>query len=146
MKTKFSDFINEFKNYEGEYFHFLTKKYDVEKAYNMIQKNPSKYLDENEQPYKISLDELSTYFSDGSFVEKNGKQMFKMGITIKPKYAMEISDEDLKTYGIFIIDGNSFNFLIDGWHRAYKLWKNGEKYINCYVIQDPDDIKKITIF
>lgn len=128
MKS-YQSYINELKSYEKETFRILNIQFDIEKANNLITKNPNKYL-KNGNPVKIDLDDLSSYF--------NGF------VAINKEYAESIPDDELNIYGIWI-EMEDFHFLIDGWHRAYKCWLSGDKTFNAYVIKDPNDIKKITM-
>jgi ParB-like chromosome segregation protein Spo0J len=68
----------------------------------------------------------------------------KFGVTVDKKIANDITEEQLKDPAIFIMDGD-FHMLIDGWKRIYKAKKLGIKTINCYVIQDEADLKKIRL-
>lgn len=126
---------------ENETFTFLTKRYDISKAWKMIQAEPEKY--KNKGVFNtVNLDSLATMFA-GEF-EKDGQKFLRMGVAIDQKYAMNLSEIELEEPGIFVVDGD-FKFLIDGWHRGYKLHSQGVKDMKVWTIKDPSDIKKISI-
>ena len=58
------------------------------------------------------------------------------------EYAMSLPDEDLAQPLLFVDLGNAGNPLIDGTHRAYKLWKQGKTIVPIYYIQNEDIIVK----
>ena len=129
MKS-YNSYINEVKSYEKETFRILNILFDIEKANKLISKNPNRFLIDG-NPIKIDLNDLSQYF--------NGL------VGINKEYAESIPDDELKIYGMWI-EMNDLHFLIDGWHRAYKCWLNGDKTFSAYVIKDPIDIKKIVTY
>jgi hypothetical protein len=139
---------------KGEYFHFLTKGYDVEKAWDLIRKNPEKYLREDGSYYELPVDDFyelvsKTFDENGVQVQSDERETgkrykTKIGVTVDRKVANNITEEELKDPVIFVMDGD-FHMLIDGWKRIYKAKKLGIKTINCYVFQDEDDLKKIRI-
>lgn len=142
----FQSWLNEMaKNYSGETFTFLTRRYNIERAMELIRKNPDKYKAPDGTFWEVPLEDLKSLMADGIAIERDGKKYLKMGVTVKPQYAMEISDEDLQEPGIFVNDTN-FNMLIDGWHRAYRKLKQGDTHMNVYVIDDPKDLKYIREF
>lgn len=76
---------------------------------------------------------------------KNLKNWFNL-VKINKEYALNLSKKDAHIPGIWVSDiEDEFEFLIDGWHRAYNLFHNGEKYMKAYIINDPKEIKQIEI-
>lgn len=138
-----SEWLNEMaKDYTGETFTFLTRRYNVEKAMNLIRKNPDKYKAPDGTFWEIPIESLKSLMADGVAEERDGKKYYKMGVSVNPEYASKISKEDLEEPGI-VVDDDGFSMLIDGWHRAYRRMKDGEKIINVYVISQPKDLKYI---
>jgi hypothetical protein len=137
---------------KGEYFHFLTKGYDVEMAWDLIRNNPEKYLQEDGSYYELPVDDFyelvsRTFDENGVQVQNDEREdgksyKTKIGISVDRKIANNITEEELKDPVIFVMDGD-FHMLIDGWKRIYKAKKLGIKTINCYVIKDETDLKKI---
>lgn len=126
---------------EKETFTFLSKKYDIAKAWKMIQADPEKY--KNKGVFNtVNLESLSSMF--GGEFEKDGKKFLRMGVGIDKAHAEKLSDIELEEPGIFVLDGD-FKILIDGWHRGYKLHSQGVKDMRVWTISDPADIKKISI-
>lgn len=125
---------------ENDIFSIFLRRYDVSKAWYLIQKNPEKYLDENGDFYKLELEDLSKYFP-----KQIDKNKIKLGISINKEYALNLTDDELEEPGIFILD-DGLNFLIDGWHRGYAKWKRGDKDMRIWVIEDKNDIKQIRIY
>ena len=144
--TSYKYWLNEMaKNYENEVFEFMFRRYDVQKAMELINDNPKKYMAPDGTYWEVKLEPFKQWMGDGVIHTREDRiKYFKAGISISPKRAAEIPKEDLYEPGIFIQD-KGFDFLIDGWHRAYQLLKNGETKMNMYVINDPKDIKKIKI-
>lgn len=105
-------------------FKIYDKKYHIGNADKLIKLNPHRII-------KIQLHPLSKWFDQ---------------IKIDKDYALKLSDIDTNKPGIFLIDKKSnMNFLIDGWHRAYKLFNDGKKFMNVYVIDKSNEINEITI-
>ena len=137
-------YIKLFEDYRGkdEMFRFLGKSFDIDKAWELINKNPEKYYYDGELA-TISIDEIVKLF--GGVISDDGKtKRVRMGVKIDIDYAMSISDDQLNEPGIFVLDGE-FHCLIDGWHRAYKKWKRGDTKMSIYVISDPKSLKYIKI-
>ena len=86
MKS-YNSYINEVKSYEKETFRILNILFDIEKANNLISKNPNRFLIDG-NPIKIDLNDLSQYF--------NGL------VGINKEYAESIPDDELKIYGMWI--------------------------------------------
>lgn len=109
---------------ENDKFHFMHLSFHVGKADKIIHKCSHKKI-------KVNLKQLSSYFNI---------------IKINKEYAMNLTKEEVNIPGIFLEDKeNEFNMLIDGWHRAYNLYSNNQKYMYAYLINDPKEIKQITI-
>ncbi len=103
-------------------FNIKDKKFHVGRADKLIKASEHKLS-------KVGLNKLTSWF-------------YK--IKLNKDYALNLTDEEKIIPGIFVKD-NKFNFLIDGWHRAYNLFSSGEKYMNVYIINDPKEIEQITI-
>jgi len=138
---------------KGEYFHFLIKQYNVEKAWDLIRKNPKKFVKPDGSYYKLNVDEfynliVRTTDETGAQIDitktiGTGGSFFVKGLVgIKKDLADSITEEEVETPVIFIKDGD-FQILIDGWHRVYKAKKLGKKTIDSYIIKDEADLKKI---
>lgn len=140
----FDEWLNEMaKDYSGETFTFLSRRYSVEKAMQLIRKNPEKYIAPDGTYWEIPIDSLKGLMADGIALEKeDGKKYYRIGVNINPQYASKISEEDLAEPGILVKDGD-FDMLIDGWHRAYRKMKEGEKSFNVYIIDDEEDLDYI---
>jgi len=109
---------------KNERFHFLRLTYDIAKADQLIHKTKHRLS-------SFNLKVLSKYF--------------KM-IRINEDYAMELTQRDLIEPGIAVFDKEKdFNFLIDGWHRAYNLFTNGKKTMKIWMIDDPEEIEAIRL-
>jgi hypothetical protein len=61
---KYIDKFGVFERYKpeettkGEYFHFLTKAYDVEKAWDLIRKNTEKFIKKDGSFYELPVDDF----------------------------------------------------------------------------------------
>lgn len=138
-----NEWLNEMaKDYSGETFTFLTRRYNIEKAMELIRKNPEYYKAPDGTFWELPIENLKSLMADGIAQEREGKKYYKTGVSINPEYAGNISKEDLEEPGIVVQD-DGFDMLIDGWHRAYRKMKEGEKTINVYVISDEEDIEYI---
>lgn len=138
----FEAFVGSDYRGKDETFCFMGKCYDIQKAWELINEDPSKYKDENGDLYHIGLDGLSSWFS-GIEREVDGKKQIGLGVRINKEYLDQITDEQLEEPGIFI-DEPDLKFLIDGWHRACKKWLRGDKHMYVYMIGDPKDVKYIS--
>jgi hypothetical protein len=138
---------------KGESFYFVTRQYDVEKAWDLIRKNPEKYVQEDGSYYELPVDDFyelvsRTFDEKGVQVQPDAEREFgkkyrtKIGVTVKKDVANTITEEELKDPVIFVMDGD-FHMLIDGWKRIYRAKKLGIKSLNCYVIKDESDLKQI---
>lgn len=88
---------------KGEYFHFLTKGYDVEKAWGLIRKNPEKYLQADGSYYELPVDEFYELVSrttdeNGIQVQNDEREIGKkyksnIGVTVDRKIANEITED-----------------------------------------------------
>jgi hypothetical protein len=156
-------YLNKFETFErykpaeitkGEYFHFLTKRYDVEKAWDLIRKNPKKFVKPDGSYYELPVDDFyelvsKTFDENGIQVQNDEREVgkrykTKIGVTVDKKVANKITEDELKDPSIFIED-EDFHMLIDGWKRVYKAKKLGIKTIDCYLIKDEADLKKIRL-
>ena len=122
-------------------FYFLDRTYDVVKAWKMIEKKPEKFMPNGEY-YEVDLDSLSNYFGG---IPLEGEKSPSLGVVVDREYAMNIDESVVDIPGIFIKEGDSFHFLIDGWHRAYRKWKRGDKMMDTYLFEKDSDIKKIRV-
>ncbi len=120
---------------ETDTFVIAQHKYDVTKAWKMIQEDPEKYKGPGGEMYVMDPASL--------------RSMMSM-IQINKEYAKGLSDEELDQPGIVIVDqfgpeGEEDSLLIDGWHRAYGNAIKGNKEMPIWVMTDLEDIKKIKI-
>lgn len=131
--------FEEYNDGEYEVFSIFAKSYDIKKAWELIDANPKNYeLD------TLNLADIEQWFGGVPRYKEDGTKYFNVGVSINKEYAESLSDEILDEPGIFIKDGD-FAFLIDGWHRAYRRWIDGEKTIKVYVIDKKDDVNKIKL-
>lgn len=116
---------------KDEVFSFLNLQYDIEKAWKLINDNPQNFMDKDGNLSTINLEELSRHLNL---------------VRINREYLKEITEEQLEEPGIFIVDKEKdFNFLIDGWHRAYLKLKRGDKEMKVYTITNVEDINNIKL-
>ena len=135
---KYLKLYEEYYDGEDEVFSFLTKRYDVKKAWELIHENPENYeLD------TIKLSAIEKWFGIPR-VKEDGTKYFTAGVSINRDYANSIPEDKLDEPGIFIEDGD-FSFPIDGWHRAYRKWINGDIDMKIYTIDKEEDIDKIRL-
>jgi len=130
--------FEEYYDGEDEVFSFVTRAYDVKKAWELIHENP-----ENFDLSTMKISEIERWFGIPRYKE-DGTKYFTAGVGINMDYAKEIPKDKLDEPGIFVVDGD-FQFPIDGWHRAYRRWIDGEKTIKVYVIDKIEDVNKIKL-
>jgi hypothetical protein len=106
----------------GDTFRIMRKRYHVGKADKIIKSSEHRLA-------KIDLNKLSNWFDK---------------VKINKDYALNLTDEEKIVPGIFVKD-NGFNFLIDGWHRAYDLHSIGLETMSVYVIEDLKEVDEIRI-
>ena len=142
---KIYELFSDQRGNDYEVFNYMTLSYDIQKAWELIKKNPKKYCDENGDTYTIPLKEVKKMYTS-EINNNDGTKSIKPGVSLNKDYIGNISDDQLNDSGIFINDESiGFDYLIDGWHRAFKKIKNGDKDFNVYLINDPEDIKYIRI-
>ena len=103
-------------------FYIMGKTFHVGNADKLIKSIEHKLA-------KIDLNKLAQWFNE---------------IKINKDYALNLKEPDLSIPGIYL-KSNDFNFLIDGWHRAFNLFMDGENYMKVYVIDNLNEIEDITI-
>jgi len=106
----------------GDTFRIMRKRYHVGKADKIIKYSEHRLA-------KIDLGKLSGWFDR---------------VKINKDYALNLTDEEKTVPGIFVKD-SGFNFLIDGWHRAYNLHHIGLETMSIFIIDDPAEVGEIRI-
>lgn len=127
---------------KDETFTFLSRNYHIGKLWDLLKDDNTLYQ-EDVLTVK-NLEDLSKFFGGIKHVE-DGKTYFSMGVRINQEHADSLTEEDLLTPGIWIFDktkDENFSLLIDGWHRAYRCWKE-KKEFKVLVIDNQDLIRKI---
>ncbi len=91
------------------------------------------YARENLQPRRLSLNRIAKGYS----FKTVGKTGWISMYSIDAKYAMKLKPCDyLQPLLIIQLGKDSGGLMIDGLHRAYKLWKQGQKTIRAYYVTD----------
>jgi len=106
----------------GDTFRIMGKRYHIGKADKLIKSSEHRLS-------KIDLNKLSNWFDK---------------VKINKDYALNLTDEEKIVPGIFVKD-KGFNFLIDGWHRAYDLHSIGLETMIVYVIEDSKEVEEIRV-
>ena len=95
-----------------------------------------KWAEKNLKTDTMSLDDIAKVY--GFDLPPDKISLFRCD----KKYAMTLSDEDLEQPLLVIDLGKSGTILIDGTHRAYKMWKQGKKTAKIYYVRNDDVIVK----
>jgi hypothetical protein len=90
----------------------------------------------NVELVSVGLTELSKAY--GFIGNKDQVSMFRLD----KEYAKKLSKEDVEQPLLFVDLGEGGCLMIDGTHRAYHMWYNGEVDANAYLIKDDDIILK----
>lgn len=139
---------------QDEWFTFAFREFDVAAAWRLIEKGREMKTISTESAYDYYLKDNDFDFNaESNWSEPNdrgGRRMIKMpsliGVTIDIKKAM--SDEvdysvPLLVAPIFAEGKFAGHVVIDGWHRAYKAYKQGVKELPAFVLTEKE-AKQIT--
>jgi hypothetical protein len=112
----------------NEIYRFLCCDFKVYELYEWAKNNV--------ELVSVGLKELSKAY--GFIGNKDQVSMFRLD----KEYAKNLSEEDVSQPLLFVDLGEGGCLMIDGTHRAYYKWYNGEVEADAYLIKDDDIILK----
>jgi hypothetical protein len=115
---------------KDEVYNFLCCQFKVYDIFHWAKKNA--------QTVKINLQEMSKVY--GFDLPEGHISMFRLD----KEYAMTLSEQDVAQPLLVIDLGEGGNVMIDGTHRAYKMWKNGQEEADAYYVSDESVIVKFS--